>query len=176
MKLYKTLRDGAFLIFVLLMALFIVEKYVFLIPSSSDDKANLSKQMIQEDQFTKEKIKKISEVLWCENRASKFSMELILSVMVNRAKEKTLDGIYKEVSKPYQFSCLNNKDIIKAQTKRKKDIEMYAVAEEIVYSFLHGNFKSITPATFYYAPSKVSKPKYLQNKTLLVAFENHHFY
>ena len=54
---------------------------------------------------------------------------------------------------------------------------MFKVAEELVDSFLNGQFVSKTKATFYYAPKKVVvKPKYLENKPLLMAFEDHHFH
>jgi hypothetical protein len=122
------------------------------------------------------KMRILAETIWCENRTSRKSMDLVMSVIYNRAKEKTLNGLYDEATKSKQFSCLNSKDIMTSQKVGQKDREMFAWANQIVWRFMMGNFKPSIPAKFYYAPAKVEKPKYLTDKPLLLAYEGHNFH
>lgn len=181
MTLVKPFQDGLYLIIFLLGLLFIIERFEFQINRNYSQEENIqnniTKHIDNEKEAHKQKIKTLADVLWCENRQSKESMKLVLSVIYNRAKEKTLNGLYEEVIKPYQFTCLNSEEIISSQLKRKKDIEMYKTAEQLIYKFLNGKFNPLTNATFYYNPEVVGyKPKYLEDKPLLLSFENHDFY
>lgn len=175
MKYYNIIKDAVLFILILLGLLYIVERYVFQIDKDQIKVLQLEKT-INQSRIDKEKIKTLSNVLWCENRKSKTSMQLVLSVIINRAKEKTIDGLYSEVVKPFQFSCLNNDNILLTQKKNKKDEKMYHVAEQLISSFVKGEFNPVTTAKFYYAPKKVQKPSYLVGKPLLMAFEDHHFH
>lgn len=116
------------------------------------------------------------ETIWCEDRSSAKSMELVLSVIYNRAKEKTLKQLYTSAVKPYQFSCLNEPNTIKKQKLNSLDQVRYTQAIAIVDKFVTGKFKPITKATFYYATNKVAKPSYLNERKLVLVFGNHHFY
>lgn len=184
MKLYNVTHNLYLYVITLFVLFYMIGIYAF---QPNDqwfiDHENISK-LARHEEIKNEKIKTIVEVLWCENRTSKTSMELVLSVVLNRAKDKTLDGVYMEIIKPYQFSCLNNETIIQSAklkmesdlVRYKIDLKMYKVAEEIVQTFLNGKFKSIISAKYYYAPLKVPKPKYLEDKPLILAFEDHDFH
>ncbi len=124
-----------------------------------------------------EKMKKVLvDTIWCEDRSSIRSMELVLSVMYNRAEEKNLKEVYKAAIKPYQFSCLNDPKTIKTQSFSRKDQIRYTQAVEIVNKFVSGKFKPRTNAVFYYAANKIAKPKYLESRKLVLIFGDHHFY
>lgn len=120
--------------------------------------------------------KTLAETVWCEDRSSVKSMELVLSVMYNRAKDKTLLQVFKSAVKPYQFSCLNDPSTIKKQKLNSQDQAMYTKAIALVDKLVEGKFKPVTNATFYYAANKVAKPSYLVSKKLVLVFGHHHFY
>ncbi len=122
------------------------------------------------------KMKTLVDTIWCENRKSKKSMELVMSVIYTRAKTKDLDGYYEKAVKPYQFSCLNDKETILAQVRSAQDDLRYTEAKEIVNRYVHQNAKPIIEAEFYYAPKKVKKPSYLKDKALVLRYEGHDFY
>lgn len=174
-KLYSSIVDAVVIIIMLLLALFAYE-HLTTVPDS-EEKLNLKQDnSIRQKDDTAMKARKIAETLWCENRTSRKSMDLVMSVIYNRAKEKTLNGLYEAATKNKQFSCLNSEEIMASQTVRQRDKEMLAWAHQIVWRFQMGNFKPSIPAKFYYAPKKVSQPEYLKDKKLLLAFEGHHFY
>ena len=174
-KFYRSFVDGLTIIIFLVMILAAYDK--FYIQGNKEEPLALKpeKELRQKDD-TAEKAKKLAETIWCENRTSRKSMDLVMSVIYNRAKEKTLNGLYEAATKSKQFSCLNSEDIMASQKVRQRDKEMFAWANQIVWRFMMGNFKPSISAKFYYAPAKVEKPKYLADKKLLLAFEGHHFY
>ena len=174
--LRSIILNALFLIGVLLTLLVVLDKFYF--TPSNEDKINKTHQEYKkrEADDTAAKARKIAETIWCENRSSRKSMDLVMSVIYNRAKEKTLNGLYAEAIKPKQFSCLNSEEIMASQTLRQRDKEMLAWAHQIVWRFMVGSWKPIIKAKFYYAADKIAKPKYLENKQLVLAFEGHHFY
>lgn len=172
---HRSLRDGISLIILLLVGLFAYEN-LYVIPKMEEPLKLQQDQQLRPVDDTAMKSRKLAETIWCENRSSRKSMDLVMSVIYNRAKEKTLNGLYQETTKNKQFSCLNTEEIMASQTLRQRDKEMLAWAHQIVWRFQMGNFKPSIPAKFYYAPKKVSQPEYLKDKKLLLAFEGHHFY
>ena len=164
-------KNGISLIIVLLILLITYDRFF------SEKEIPKSNIIITDKKISdNDKIKTLTDTVWCENRKSKTSMKLVMSVIYNRAKEKTLNGFYNEAIKPYQFSCLNEKSILDNQLKNKKDIDMYISAKQIVVNYVYGNSKPIISAKFYYNPNKVKLPKHLLNKKLILSFENHNFY
>lgn len=169
--------DAAITIVLLISGLALYDQF-YLKPTIEQIKLSLKpEQEIEVQVVTNEqKAQTLADVMWCENRSSKKSMDLVLSVIHTRAKQKTLDGLYKEAIKSKQFSCLNSPDIMQAQTRKPKDEEMMQYAQFLVARFIAGNYKPIIKAKFYYAADKIDKPKYLEDKQLVLAFEGHHFY
>jgi hypothetical protein len=174
-KLYRSVINAVAIIIMLLLGLFAYEN-LNNVPQSSEQLNLKQDNNLRQKDDTAMKARKIAETIWCENRTSRKSMDLVMSVIYNRAKEKTLDGLYQAATKNKQFSCLNTEEIMSSQTVRQRDKEMLAWAHQIVWRFQMGNFKPSIPAKFYYAPKKVSQPEYLKDKKLLLAFEGHHFY
>lgn len=174
-QLYKTTVDGVAIIIMLLLCLFIYDHFYVLNNKKIPVDLKNNENTHPKDDSAMKAIK-LAETIWCENRKSRKSMDLVMSVIYNRAKEKTLDGLYEEATKRKQFSCLNDPNFMESQTMRQRDKEMLAWAHQIVWRFRMGNFKPSIPAKFYYAPAKVEKPKYLEDKKLVLAFEGHHFY
>lgn len=174
-KLRGSFIDGLWIIGFLLVGLFAYEN-LHVIPKSDKPLELKQDYQLRQKDDSEMKAEKLAETIWCENRKSRKSMDLVMSVIYNRAKEKTLDGLYQAATKSKQFSCLNSEDIMTSQKVGQRDKEMMAWARQIVWRFRMGNFKPSTPAMFYYAPAKVEKPKYLSDKKLLLAFEGHHFY
>ena len=168
--------NALFLIGMLLLLLVILDKFYFVPSDEERIKKTHEEYKIREADDTAAKARKIAETIWCENRSSRKSMDLVMSVIYERAKEKTLDGLYAEVIKRKQFSCLNSEEIMASQTLRQRDKEMLAWAHQIVWRFMAGSWKQTVKAKFYYAPAKVEKPKYLEDKKLVLAYEGHHFY
>lgn len=125
---------------------------------------------------TNKMLKVITDTIWCEDRSTKSSMEKVLSVIYNRANTKTIENIYNEAIKPYQFSCNNEKSTIKTQKVSKLDQIRYDQAIQLVDALVNRTFKPTTDAKFFYAHAKIAKPIYLDNKTLLIADGGHLFY
>lgn len=172
--LYKSTVNAVAIIILLLLGLFAYE-HLYVLPNREE--LELKKDdIIRPKDDSAMKANKLAETIWCENRTSRKSMDLVMSVIYNRAKEKTLDGLYEEATKRKQFSCLNDPNFMESQTMKPRDKDMLAWAHQIVWRFRMGNFKPSIPAKFYYAPAKVEKPKYLEDKKLVLAFEGHHFY
>lgn len=174
-KLYRSIVNAIAIIIMLLLVLFAYE-HLNTVPESQDKLKLKQDVSLRQKDDTAMKARKIAETVWCENRTSRKSMDLVMSVIYNRAKEKTLNGLYEAATKNKQFSCLNTEEIMASQTVRQRDKEMLAWAHQIVWRFQMGNFKPSILAKFYYAPKKVSQPEYLKDKKLLLAFEGHHFY
>ena len=174
-KFCQTAFSALVTIIALLLLLVVLDKFYFV---DSQDKSEKTHQeyKLKEQVSDADKAQKIADDIWCENRSSKKSMDLVLSVIHTRAKEKTLDGLYKEAIKSKQFSCLNSEDIMANQVRNPKDMEMMQYAQYLVARFQAGRYKPIVKAKFYYAADKIAKPKYLENKQLVLAFEGHHFY
>lgn len=173
MKRYS-LVDAIIIIFILLVSLIAYDEFYVKPGMDSPLKLKQDRQIQADDSSLK--ARKLAETIWCENRTSRKSMDLVMSVIYNRATEKTLDGLYQAATKSKQFSCLNSENIMANQKVGQKDKEMFAWANQIVWRFMMGNFKPSIPATFYYAPAKVEKPKYLASKPLLLAYEGHNFH
>lgn len=174
-KLYHTFINAVAIIIMLLLGLFAYE-HLYVIPNQEQPVELKKEEQLQEKDDTHVKANKLAETIWCENRTSRKSMDLVMSVIYNRAKEKTLNGLYEEATKRKQFSCLNDPNFMENQTMKQRDKEMLSWAHQIVWRFQMGNFKPSIPAMFFYAPKKVSQPEYLKDKKLLLAFEGHHFY
>lgn len=120
-----------------------------------------------------DKISLIAKTIWCENNRSEMSMRLTMSVIYNRANNKTLEGAYKEVSKPGQFECFR---MMANKSPRNKD-NRYRTAEEIVMEFVRGEFTPLIDARYFYNPSLVKrKPSFAVNRPLLLSFENHDYH
>lgn len=169
-KLYHAFIDAMITIVTMLLALFVYDNLNIITIRNE-------KQIYQNQKDdTAAKANKLAEIIWCENRASLKSMHLVMSVIYNRAKEKTLDGLYKEATKHKQFSCFNNPNFMQSQTMGQRDKEMLYLAEQLVWNFMTGDFRPSISAKFYYAPKKVNKPKYLEDKKLLLVFEGHNYY
>lgn len=174
-KLYRSVINALAIIIMLLLGLFAYD-HLYVVPGQQEHTVPKQEQSMREKDDTALKARKIAETIWCENRTSRKSMDLVMSVIYNRAEKKTLDGLYQVAIKNKQFSCLNTNEVIASQTIRHRDKEMLYWAHQIVWRFQMGNFKPSIPAKFFYAPKKVSQPEYLKNKNLLLAFEGHNFY
>ena len=122
-----------------------------------------------------DKRKLLAKVIWCEDRRSEKAMRMVFSVIYHRAKEKTLEGLYKVAVKPKQFSCLNNPDILLNQRRNKLDIEMEKVALKIVDEFLSGKFKPVVKATHYYQKKIVKRPNWAKGKKVVAQYKGHVF-
>lgn len=174
-QIYCSFINGLAIIIVLLLALFAYDN-LYVIPNKEEPIKSQQEVYPREKDDSAIKANKLAETIWCENRTSRKSMDLVMSVIYNRAKDKTLNGLYEEATKHKQFSCLNDENFMESQTLGQRDKEMLAWAHQIVWRFQMGNFKPSIPALFYYAPKKVSQPEYLKDKKLLLAFEGHHFH
>ena len=174
-NLYRSVVNAVAIIIMLLLGLF-AYKHLYVLPNQEEPMKLKQEESIRQKDDSSMKANKLAETIWCENRTSRKSMDLVMSVIYNRAKDKTLSGLYEEATKRKQFSCLNDENFMENQTLRLRDKEMLAWAHQIVWRFQMGNFKPSIPALFYYAPKKVSHPVYLKDKKLILAFEGHHFY
>lgn len=174
-NLYRSIINAVAIIIMLLLGLFVYE-HLYVIPNKDQPVELKKEEQIRPKDDSAMKANKLAETIWCENRTSRKSMDLVMSVIYNRAKEKTLNGLYKEATKRKQFSCLNDENFMENQTLKPRDKEMLAWAHQIVWRFRMGNFKPSIPALFYYAPKKVSQPTWAKDKKLILAFEGHNFY
>lgn len=148
-----------------------------LVKKQSSPKVALVTQPVNRSAISDEfKLKTLADTIWCENRKSEKSMELVMSVIHTRANTKNLNGFYEKAIKPYQFSCLNDKETILAQVRSKQDDVRYNEAKAIVHRYVYEQAKPIIQADFYYAPKKVKKPSYLKDKALVLRYEGHDFY
>ena len=124
------------------------------------------------------KIETIAKVIWCENRKSEKSMRLVMSVIYNRAEEKTIDDMYKEISKPFQFQCY---DLIKGMNVQTiaqgTDLDKYKLAKEIVQEVAKGKFKPLISATNFFSKDSIkAKSSNLKKIPILLAFEDHFYF
>ena len=174
-NLYHSIINAVAIIIMLLLSLFAYE-HLYVIPNKDQPVELKQEDQIRPKDDSAMKANKLAETIRCENRTSRKSMDLVMSVIYNRAKEKTLNGLYKEATKRKQFSCLNDENFMENQTLKPRDKEMLAWAHQIVWRFRMGNFKPSIPALFYYAPKKVSQPTWAKDKKLILAFEGHNFY
>ncbi len=122
-----------------------------------------------------DKRKLLAKVIWCEDRRSEKAMRMVFSVIYHRAKEKTLEGLYRVAVKPKQFSCLNDPVILLNQRRNKLDIEMEKVALNIVDEFLSGKFKPVVKATHYYQRELIKKPNWAKGKKVVAQYKGHVF-
>ena len=135
-NLYRSIINAVAIIIMLLLGLFAYE-HLYVIPNK-DQPVELKKeeQILPKDDSAM-KANKLAETIWCENRTSRKSMDLVMSVIYNRAKEKTLNGLYEEATKRKQFSCLNDENFMENQTLKPRDKEMLAWANEGKFEFFH---------------------------------------
>lgn len=181
----KSLKSAILLIALLLVGLYVYETNVYAEPTSPVIKRfdlepypELPLEKTKEISVVSfnEKVKTLTDVVWCENRKSSKSINLVLSVIYNRAQDKTLDQLYAEAIKPKQFSCLNDEITIKTQKNNKQDQDQYELAKQAVQKFLSGTFKPITRAKWYYAHKVIAKPSWAKDMKLLLVFEGHSYF
>ena len=181
----QSLKSSLILIILLLTGLYIYEQNVYTEPVHPvvkrfdlDPYPKLPLEKTKEIPVVSfnEKVKTLTDVVWCENRKSSRSINLVLSVIYNRAQEKTLDYLYTEAIKPKQFSCLNDELIVKKQKNNKQDQDQYELAKQAVQKFLTGTFKPVTRAKWYYAHKTIKKPSWAKDMKLLLVFEGHSYF
>jgi len=144
----------------------VVERYELLNPSIDKVKAKFTKD--EEYMYYI-----LSKTIWCEDRKSIKSMQLVLSVLYNRAEEKTLKGLYKEAIKPHQFECISKKLYLK-QVKAYDDLKMLEEARKLVDLLLINQFSPITNATHFINPNTLKvKPKWVNKMKVVLKYENH---
>lgn len=120
-----------------------------------------------------DKIRLIAKTIWCENNASEKSMRLTMSVIYNRTSNKTLDGAYKEISRPGQFDCFK---IVAKKSPRHND-NRYRTAIGIVEEYIRGEFTPLINARYFYNPNVVKrKPQFAAKYPLVLSFENHDYH
>lgn len=115
---------------------------------------------------------KIAKVVWCEDRTSEKGMLAVLSVIYNRAVNKTLEGLYKEIAKPGQFGCFH---INKKIPSKGLDNERYLMAISMVEKVHSGEFKPIISATYFYNV-KEKQPRWAKTKRLVCVIGQHKFF
>lgn len=121
------------------------------------------------------KINTIAKVLWCEDRGNRSGMRLVLSVIHNRASSKTIEGLYNEIIKPYQFECYSK---LKKNGIVINDIKMYNYAKKLLINYRNGKFRPTTTAKYFYNPKLLNNrhPMWVKNRKLVAVYNGHWFY
>lgn len=115
---------------------------------------------------------RIANVIWCEDRTSEKGMLAVLSVVYNRAANKTLEGLYKEIAKPGQFGCFHlNKRI----PSKGLDRQMYDIALSMVDSVNSGSFNPSIRATYFYN-IREKQPLWVRTKKYVTSIGLHRFF
>jgi predicted nucleic-acid-binding protein len=121
-------------------------------------------------------IKKLVDIIWCEDRTSVENAKDVLSTIINRSKNKTsIKDLVAVATKSYQFSCYNNPGIIASQTTTKTDMAMKAHIRSIVMQAISGTFVPTHVGTHYYAFRKIKKPKWAKGMAVVKVNNNHIF-
>jgi hypothetical protein len=121
-------------------------------------------------------IKKLVDIVWCEDRTSIENAKDVLSTIINRTKNKTsIKDLVATATKSYQFSCYNNPGIIASQRVTKTDIAMKSYIRTMVVQAINGKFIPTHHATHYYAYRKIRKPKWAKQMAVVKINNNHVF-
>jgi uncharacterized membrane protein YhiD involved in acid resistance len=121
-------------------------------------------------------IKKLVDIVWCEDRTSVENAKDVLSTIINRSKNKTsIKDLVATATKSYQFSCNNSPEIIASQTTTKRDILMKSHIRTLVIQAINGEFIPTHYATHYYAYRKIKKPKWAKHMAIVKVNNNHVF-
>jgi spore germination cell wall hydrolase CwlJ-like protein len=121
-------------------------------------------------------IKKLVDIIWCEDRTSIENAKDVLSTIVNRTKNKTsIKDLVATATKSYQFSCNNDPSIIATQRVTKTDIVMKSHIRSMVLQAISGRFVPTHYATHYYAYKKIKKPKWARHMAVVKINNNHVF-
>jgi predicted nucleic-acid-binding protein len=121
-------------------------------------------------------IKKLVDIIWCEDRTSIENAKDVLSTIVNRSKNKTsIKDLVAVATKSYQFSCNNDPGIIASQRVTKIDMVMKSRIRTLVIQAISGTFVPTHYATHYYAYRKIKKPKWAKHMAVVKVNNNHVF-
>ena len=116
----------------------------------------------------------ISKTIWCEDRSSTKGLKLVFSVVVNRSKDGTIDGLYETIRQPNQFSCFKVK---RPPLKELSELDrrMKQAADKLLDDYLKGDFKPLTEATYFHSV-KYKRPEWSKEKREIARYNNHVFY
>lgn len=103
----------------------------------------------------------LAYTLFAEDRSSLKGMKYVLSVIMNRSKDRSIFSLHRTILKKHQFSCWINGQRVE-QTMNSQDMKMYEKAKTLVRMALDGQFKPTTKAKFYYNPKKAN-PSWAQH-------------
>jgi hypothetical protein len=121
-------------------------------------------------------IKKLVNIIWCEDRTSVENAKDVLSTIINRSKNKTsIKDLVAVATKSYQFSCNNDPSIIATQRVTKTDMVMKSHIRNMVMQAINGEFIPTHYATHYYAYRKIKKPKWAKHMAVVKINNNHVF-
>jgi Na+-transporting NADH:ubiquinone oxidoreductase subunit NqrC len=121
-------------------------------------------------------IRKLVDIVWCEDRTSIENAKDVLSTIVNRSKNKTsIKDLVAVATKSYQFSCNNDPGIIASQRVTKIDMVMKSHIRTLVIQAISGTFVPTHYATHYYAYRKIKKPKWAKHMAVVKVNNNHVF-
>lgn len=121
-------------------------------------------------------IKKLVDIIWCEDRTSVENAKDVLSTIINRSKNKTsIKDLVAVATKSYQFSCYNAPEVIASQRVNKADMTMKSHIRNMVIQAINGEFTPTHYGTHYYAFKKIKRPKWAKHMVVVKVNNNHVF-
>jgi hypothetical protein len=177
---YKAVNVVMVFAFVFMCALITHEKIIKYEKEQEQQQEQAYQQQHQEtdaDKLLNElHIRKLVDIVWCEDRTSIENAKDVLSTIVNRTKNKTsISDLVATATKSYQFSCNNDPSIIASQRVNKADMAMKSHIRAMVVQAINGEFIPTHHATHYYAFKKIKKPKWAKRMAVVKVNNNHVF-
>jgi DNA-binding protein H-NS len=180
---YKAANIVMVFAFAFVCALLVYEKYI---EYKKEQIVQARRQEEQEQQQRQQaalnkladelRVKKLVDIIWCEDRTSIENAKDVLSTIINRSKNKTsIEDLVHTATKSYQFSCNNDPTIIATQRTTKTDMVMKSHIRAMVIQAINGEFIPTHYATHYYAYRKIRMPKWAKHMVIVKINRNHIF-